>query len=219
VKEKEKKIMKKNLTVLSLLSFLLFLAVWVSVKNKWILPWDGTLLEQFGDWDWLGIFSIFGSSMVIGLCRIGLILFLWFRKKDFYGMVLVLAAVGGGYGLNTIIKNGVGRERPMFSHGEDGFSFPSGHAMVGSIYLLLIAYFASSEVKKRSSKWMIYILYSALALLTGISRLAKQVHYPSDVLAGFFLAFPYLYLCLTVYKFFTKKRSIKLETNQPPFTL
>jgi undecaprenyl-diphosphatase len=123
-------------------------------------------------------------------------------------MVLVLAAVGGSYGLNTIIKNGVGRERPPFSHGEAGLSFPSGHAMVGSIYLLLIAYFVGHEVKKRSSKWAIYIMCGVLALLTGLSRLAKQVHYPSDVVAGFFLAFPYLYLCLTVYQFFTKKRSI-----------
>lgn len=210
--------MKKSFAILSILSFLLFLAVWASVKSEWILPWDQTLLDQFGKLDWLGMFSIFGSKTVIGLCSIGLILFLWFRKKDFYGIVLVLAAVGGGYGLNTIIKNAIGRERPLFPHGEEGFSFPSGHAMVGSIYLLLIAYFAGMEVKKRSAKWMIYIVCSFLALLTGISRLSIQAHYPSDVLAGFFLALPYLYICLTGYEFFTKKRSIQSKTNKTSFT-
>ncbi|BDG32595.1 hypothetical protein PthBH41_23070 [Parageobacillus thermoglucosidasius] len=67
--------------------------------------------------------------------------------------------MGCGYGLNTFIKDLVGRERPPLAQGVQGFSFPSGHAMVGSIYLLLIAYFLSKETKKASQRWVIFFIF------------------------------------------------------------
>ncbi|BDG32594.1 hypothetical protein PthBH41_23060 [Parageobacillus thermoglucosidasius] len=39
-------------------------------------------------------------------------------------------------------------------------------------------------------------------LLTGLSCLSLQVHYPSDVLAGFLLGIAYLSVCISVYQFF-----------------
>jgi undecaprenyl-diphosphatase len=191
--------MNKRLLSVSALGFLLFLAIWAAVASGATNEIDERLLQLFDAWSWLERFSILGFKFAIGACSIALVLFLWFRKRDYYGMVLVLVAVGGGYGLNTLIKNMVGRERPPFAH-EDGFSFPSGHAMVGSIYLLLFAYFLSKEVKKTSYRWFIYLTFGLLALLTGLSRLSLQVHYPSDVLAGFLLACAYLSLCVAVYQ-------------------
>jgi len=43
-------------------------------------------------------------------------------------------------------------------------------------------------------------VFAALALLTGLSRLSLQVHYPSDVLGGFVLGGAYLAACLALYR-------------------
>ncbi|OXB94947.1 phosphatase PAP2 family protein [Parageobacillus galactosidasius] len=194
--------MNKCLLSVSALSFLLFLAIWAAVESGATNAMDERLLQMFDSWDWLDGFTILGYGYFIGIASILLVLFLWLRKRDYYGMVLVLVAVGGGYGLNTFIKDLVGRARPPFAQGVHGFSFPSGHAMVGSIYLLLIAYFLSKEVKKASQRWMIFFIFGLLALLIGLSRLSLQVHYPSDVLAGLLLGIAYLFACISVYQFF-----------------
>lgn len=195
--------MNKKLVVLCVSSFFLFVALWWAIHYPTVLSVDQTLLTSFRAWGWLNALSLLGSSVTIGVCSIVLVLFLLLRKRV-YGMVLVLIAVAGGYGLNTWIKHAVGRERPPFSH-EAGFSFPSGHAMMSSIYLLLAAYFLGQEVKQRFARFLLYGISILLALLTGISRLTRQVHYPTDVLAGFALAASYLSLCIIVYEVFQKK--------------
>ncbi|QSB48015.1 phosphatase PAP2 family protein [Parageobacillus toebii] len=194
--------MNKCLLSVSALSFLLFLAIWAAVESEATNAMDERLLQMFDSWNWLDHFTVLGNNYTIGIFSIILVLFLWLRKRDYYGMALVLVAVGGGYGLNTFIKELVGRERPPFAQGVHGFSFPSGHAMVGSIYLLLIAYFLNKEVKKASQRWAIFSIFGLLALLTGLSRLSLQVHYPSDVLAGLLLGIAYLFACISVYQFF-----------------
>jgi undecaprenyl-diphosphatase len=194
--------MNKRLLSVSALVFFLFLAIWAAVASGATNAMDERLLQMFDSWDWLDGFTILGYGYFIGIASILLVLFLWFCKRDYYGMVLVLVAVGGGYGLNTFIKDLVGRARPPFAQGVHGFSFPSGHAMVGSIYLLLIAYFLNKEVKKASQRWVIFFIFGLLALLTGLSRLSLQVHYPSDVLAGLLLGIAYLFACISVYQFF-----------------
>jgi undecaprenyl-diphosphatase len=194
--------MNKCLLSVAALSFLLFLATWAAVESGATNAVDWLLLQMFDSWNWLDRFTVLGNNYTIGIFSIILVLFLWLRKRDYYGMALVLVAVGGGYGLNTFIKELVGRERPPFAQGVHGFSFPSGHAMVGSIYLLLIAYFLSKEVKKASQRWMIFFIFGLLALLIGLNRLSLQVHYPSDVLAGFLLGIAYLSACISVYQFF-----------------
>ena len=201
--------MDKRLLFVSVLGFLLFLAIWAAVAAGATNAIDRRLLQLFDSWDWIDGFTILGYGYFIGIASILLVLFLWFRKRDYYGMVLVLVAVGGGYGLNTFIKELVGWERPPFAQGVHGFSFPSGHAMVGSIYLLLIAYFLSKEVKKASQRRMVLFVFGLLALLTGLSRLSLQVHYPSDVLAGFLLGIAYLSVCISVYQFICRKSSTK----------
>lgn len=201
--------MDKRLLFVSVLGFLLFLAIWAAVAAGATNAIDRRLLQLFDSWDWIDGFTILGYGYFIGIASILLVLFLWFCKRDYYGMVLVLVAVGGGYGLNTFIKELVGRERPPFAQGVHGFSFPSGHAMVGSIYLLLIAYFLSKEVKKASQRRMVLFVFGLLALLTGLSRLSLQVHYPSDVLAGFLLGIAYLSVCISVYQFICRKSSTK----------
>ncbi|NNU82776.1 phosphatase PAP2 family protein [Geobacillus sp. BMUD] len=191
--------MNRRLWMIAAVGAVFFLAVWASVAAGVTKAADEGGLQLFDSWQWLDPFTFLGNGKTIGIISVMLVIGLWFFRRDVYGMVLVVVAVGGGYGINEWIKHVVGRERPP--HAEiGGFSFPSGHAMIGTIYLLLLAYFLAQTRTKRGERAAIYGVFAVLALLTGLSRLSLQVHYPSDVLGGFVLGGAYLSACLALYR-------------------
>jgi hypothetical protein len=72
----------------------------------------------------------------------------------------------------TAVKSAVGRERP---NGEDEKSFPSGHTSNA---------FALAVVVERHYGWKAGLPAYALASAVAVSRLQRNKHYLSDVLAG-----------------------------------
>ncbi|MED3664597.1 phosphatase PAP2 family protein [Geobacillus stearothermophilus] len=195
--------MNRRLWITAAMSLSLFLLVWTGVAAGWTERMDEEGLRLFDYWNWLDPFTFLGNGKTIGTISIMLVIGLWFFRRDVYGMVLVVAAVGGGYGINEWLKHIIGRPRPP--HAEiGGFSFPSSHAMIGTIYLLILAYFLAQTRTKGGERTAIYGVFGALALLTGLSRLSLQVHYPSDVLGGFLLGVAYVSACLALYRRFTR---------------
>ncbi|HGA1853622.1 TPA: phosphatase PAP2 family protein [Streptococcus agalactiae] len=96
------------------------------------------------------------------------------------------------------------RVRPTLTHlvFVGGYSFPSGHSMgtfmiFGSIIILLQYYMPKSIWKLLCQGTL-----GLLIFLIGLSRIYLGVHFPTDVLAGFILA--YGILNLTAYIFLAK---------------
>lgn len=96
------------------------------------------------------------------------------------------------------------RVRPILTHlvFAGGYSFPSGHSMgtfmiFGSIIILLQYY-----MPKSIWKLLYQGILGLLIFLIGLSRIYLGVHFPTDVLAGFILA--YGILNLTAYIFLAK---------------
>jgi membrane-associated phospholipid phosphatase len=107
---------------------------------------------------------------------------LWYLKYRRYALFLAFAA-GGAAAINVVLKLFFTRERPdLWQHLviEDGYSFPSGHAMISSTLALAVIVLAW-RTKYRWAALIIGVLYM---LLVGISRLYLGVHYPSDVIGG-----------------------------------
>jgi|GEM_PF-1285485 len=94
--------------------------------------------------------------------------------------------------VNRLIKHLIARERPSISSllNAEGFSFPSGHAVTAIVCYGLLAYFFGKRFPEK--KKIIYVLFGILTVLIGMSRYFINVHYLTDVIAGFFLG----YLCL-----------------------
>jgi membrane-associated phospholipid phosphatase len=75
-------------------------------------------------------------------------------------------------GYTTLLKEVVQRERP---NGEDNLSFPSGHASNA---------FTLAAVAERHYGWKAGVPAYTLASLVAVSRLQRNKHYLSDVMAG-----------------------------------
>lgn len=112
---------------------------------------------------------------------------------------LLLLACAPLSGLVTVAaKSLVDRPRPstmLVAAGET--SFPSGHALEVTA-ALLAALSLMLPAMNRVMRGVAIAVVALGVLAVGISRVALNVHYPSDVLAGWSLGYLYFLLCYTV---------------------
>lgn len=142
-------------------------------------------------------FTTFCSTLVLILITIATIIIVKNKKYSIYiGFNLVCV-----YFLNTLVKIIVKRPRPEGINliNENGFSFPSGHAMVSTAFYGLVVYIIYHSNLKKKTKNIICLSLSCLILLIGISRIYLGVHFASDVIAGFALGCAYLMLFISIF--------------------
>lgn len=119
------------------------------------------------------------------------------RTVCFAGNLIVIA------GINWVIKHIIQRPRPDESLRlvtEDGYSYPSGHAMVTTAFYGLIVFYVYNYVENKILRNAICIGLSLLILLIDFSRVYLGVHYLSDVLSGTLISIAYLIVAITVAK-------------------
>lgn len=109
-----------------------------------------------------------------------------------------LVTTAGGALLNWTLKELFGRARPVHDHGfakAAGMSFPSGHAAGSMVVYGFLCYLL---VRHTHVRWHLPIVVAGLLLVVavGSSRVLLQVHYFSDVLAGWASAVSWLALCI-----------------------
>ncbi len=144
------------------------------------------LLTHLGDTRTLTVLCIGVAAVLVGCGQRAL------------ALAWVLAVAGNG-ALNNLLKSVFERVRPEHAHGflvaDGGWSFPSGHSS-GSVaaYGML----ACVILRFVSMRWQlpVLLLAAALAFTTGASRVFLQVHYASDVLAGFASGLAWLTICV-----------------------
>lgn len=136
-------------------------------------------------------FSIFGEELALILI-LGFLYWCYDKKfGEFVGTSILLGHVS-----NTMIKNIFWRRRPYFDHESikcyrpvdknadiydiayQGFSFPSGHSTNSVSAYSAIAY--------KGKKKCLTVIAVLAPLLIGFSRVSVGVHYPTDVLGGWF---------------------------------
>lgn len=141
--------------------------------------------------------TMFCSIVIIVIINLTILLFVKKKKYAFYiTLNLIVVTI-----LNTIIKAIVARPRPLeLSLIEvDGFSFPSGHAMVSVAFYGFITYIIAHLKINKKYKILLCSFLIILTGLIGISRIYLGVHYASDVFAGFALGLGYLMIYITCF--------------------
>lgn len=109
-----------------------------------------------------------------------------------------VSACAGGALLNRALKQIFERVRPVHDHGfavADGYSFPSGHTSGSVVVYGMLAYLG---MRLLPSRWHVpaVLLATAIAFSTGWSRVFLQVHWASDVIAGFASGLAWLTVCV-----------------------
>lgn len=113
---------------------------------------------------------------------------------------------------NLALKNLVNRTRPYLTYNIPIIvrapfesSFPSGHA--------LSSFTAAFAIYKFNKNWGISAIF--LAILIAFSRVYLFVHYPSDILASFFLAFFVIFLTNKLYNKYYLENLVLNEVKDP----
>lgn len=140
------------------------------------------------------------SSLARVLSRVGdptamgaataLVLLVLAATREFRNAVAFAVEVGGAVALDLAAKASFARPRPtLYPHlvPESDFGFPSGHA-VGDAAFFLALYLLLVRAAPRRWRPM-GLLGILVALVIAAFRPYLQVHYPSDVLAGWALGF------------------------------
>lgn len=110
-----------------------------------------------------------------------------------------ITAVAGGGILNRALKAVFVRERPLYEHDlvtALGWSFPSGHAS-GALVLYGMLTYLSVRGQRLTAALPIVVAALVLIVAVGFSRVFLQVHYFSDVIAGFASGSVWLIVCIT----------------------
>lgn len=144
-----------------------------------------------------GTLTHLGDPITLTLLVVGVAIALLVRRQTVLAFGWTLACAGGAV-LNRVLKQIFERVRPVHDHGfavADGFSFPSGHTSGALVVYGMLAYLC---IRQLPSRWHApaVLLAIAIAFSTGWSRVFLQVHWASDVVAGFATGLAWLTVCV-----------------------
>jgi undecaprenyl-diphosphatase len=161
--------------------------------------------------------TVAGGVPAIVLLTVAGFVVLLVRKRFVLATVWVLAAGGGGL-FDLIIKQAIGRERPINPDAvvtETNGSFPSGHAMGSVVGYGMLGYLLVLHQRRRRLRLVIIAGLTALVLLIGLSRVYLRAHYFSDVLGGFCIGTVWLTVCVTGLEGYRLKRARLRRAGDP----
>ncbi|MBB6612227.1 phosphatase PAP2 family protein [Pontibacter sp. Tf4] len=159
--------------------------------------------------------SFFASAdYLIVVPPLVVLVFAWFRHLQWFALKVLVISLTSSI-LNQVLKRVFERPRPETAMLEQsGLSFPSGHAMIGGSFYGLLIYIVWRTVPNPILRWLLTIVLTLLLLLIGYSRVYLNVHYATDVLAGFSAGI--LWLLISIY--FMRKLEViylrKVERKQ-----
>jgi membrane-associated phospholipid phosphatase len=138
---------------------------------------------------------------------------LW-RRRGRVIAAAVLTAAAAASGLFVLIKQFFARARPAGAAAllrMLTYSFPSGHATVSAAVLPTLAYVLWRE-RELSGRWAV-TLGAVWPVLVGFSRVYLDVHWATDVLAGWCLGLFAAAIAAAVYQHFHNKRGSRVRSN------
>lgn len=153
----------------------------ISARTYLVFSW----LTRLGD-----------TATLTALCVVVAVL-LMLQRQPWLALVWTLAIAGNAL-LNTTLKAIFERARPLHEATvvyAQGWSFPSGHSSGATVAYGMLAYVA---VRTLPAAWHLPAVLAATALVftVGCSRVFLQVHFASDVAAGFASGTAWLTVCI-----------------------
>lgn len=226
---------RKTFFYIALLSLIPFLIIGYIGHNDWS---SVTALDYEIGAEFYALREPLRTTIATGITRIGdrqgqtyitiaIVIILFFARKWRTALWYGLTVLIGADFLNSFTKDIFQRIRPdQIEHlvVQDGYAYPSGHAMgsiilFGGLLFLIIRYMNASRNNLPIVKWAVSIFLLLLILAIGLSRIYLGVHYPSDVVGGYWLGLAWLCLSIGLLgyplteKEFKRKRKYQFKTK------
>ena len=120
------------------------------------------------------------------------------RERAWLDVAVFLAAFVGTQLLVSLLKAFFDRARPDLGSVvplPESAAFPSGHAAAGAASFGVLAFLIAERLPRplRTEFWLAVVV---LAVCVGLSRIALNVHFVTDVVAGWCLGLAWLAACL-----------------------
>lgn len=152
------------------------------------------------------VITYLGSPMVFIILGLGTLIFLVYHRQVLEGVYLNLGLLVSWEAMH-LLKNFFARPRPEGEHLTiaTGMSFPSGHAMLALVFYGFIGYLMAKNLNSTSKKILTWLIVSLLILMIGISRVYLNVHFPTDIAAGYLIGGLFLLAFIKLYEWHRKK--------------
>lgn len=193
-----------------LLIFMAVVIVIVFLLHKWLRkykPWDLKIFQQVQPLRTtrnnriMLAFTFLGKQQFLVPANLLLVvLFFFLSRHHWYAFNILLVSLSSLL-LMLLFKQLFSRKRPeaplLFA--ARGKSFPSGHAMMSVCFYGFLLHLVLQSPYSGGLQIVIALAGIVLILLIGFSRVYLQVHYLSDVLAGFIIGTAWLLIALQVF--------------------
>jgi undecaprenyl-diphosphatase len=196
---------KSWLIVSAALAVAVYALMWIGYASQWnwLTTIDSSWLDighRYGvaNPGWVTAWNVFCTVLgptAFRLLTLVVIIFSLVRRNLRVAFFLVISVELTGL-ITEIAKYAANRPRPVTALvSAPSTSFPSGHAlgvMVGVLALLTVVL----PVMRRPLRAWLVAFGCLIVIAIGIGRVALNVHYPSDVVAGWALGYAYFVVCL-----------------------
>jgi undecaprenyl-diphosphatase len=157
-----------------------------AVRSLPIPVWAWQLITALGG----AFLAVVGTAFVLGSLL---------SRRLRLALIVAVALIAASL-FTHVVKDYVSRPRPPWEHfaPAPGFSFPSGHTLNSTVSYGLLAVVVWRSGVRRTIRRLAVAIGVTLPLAIGLSRIALGVHYPSDVLGGWFGGIAFVALAATV---------------------
>jgi membrane-associated phospholipid phosphatase len=160
-----------------------------------VMEWMADQRSSFFD-DVNGTVTAFGSPaftfIALGVAAAWALV--WKRSPLWFAFLLLCMLAPAVY--DRMLKQLIERPRPNFSRALDvsGYGFPSGHAtsavtVAGALFVLFL------YIGPKKARPIVLMVAVAFLIAVAASRVYLGVHWPTDVLGGFFLGAGWVAIC------------------------
>ena len=187
----------------SLVGFVLLAATYernpLASLDRKTAEWVAASMSSWAEWlarppSWLGGW--------IGITAIGIALgVVLVRERAWVDLGFLLATFGGSQIVVALLKTWFDRPRPDLGSVvalPSSASFPSGHATAGVASLGAAVVLAAERLPSHRARVWLWSVVVIGGVAVGLSRIVLNVHYVTDVLAGWCLGLAWLAGCLFV---------------------
>ena len=154
------------------------------------LPRAIELLARPFSWlgGWIGL-TVLGVAAAVVLVR----------ERAWLDLGFLAAALLGSQLAMLLVKEAFDRPRPGVGSAvplPESASFPSGHATAGAAGLGALTVLAAERLPSRRARVWLWAVTVVVGVAVGLSRIALNVHFVTDVVAGWCFGLAWLAACL-----------------------